>query len=96
MDQLTFESYLEGLHEAGWRGEVGGPRFGYAATSALTYIIGYLYAFYIVPEEGGRAGSEQSSSASIEDHGNEGADLFRFVLELADEARGLLGSLDES
>jgi hypothetical protein len=78
-EQLAFEGYLEGLREAGWRGEVRQARFGYAATAPLIYAVGYLYAFDL--------GQEAVGDWTVR--------FCRFLLKLADEARRLLGSLDE-
>jgi hypothetical protein len=37
LDALAFDAYLDGLREAGWRGDVRVVRLGFAATVALRY-----------------------------------------------------------
>lgn len=42
LDCVIFESYLDGLHDAGWQGDVRLARFGYTATAAM--VTGVCYA----------------------------------------------------
>lgn len=95
LGQLSFEGYLEGLREAGWRGEMSAVRSGYAATSALIYGIGYLPNPDFLLDASQGAGSEPMMGRSIEEIVGGWGRCIHFLLELADEARGLLGSLDE-
>jgi len=88
-------AFLEGLREAGWQGDARGARFAYAATSPLTYSIGYLFVIDSLLDVGWQAQSEQTWGRSAEEVLDWWASRIRFSLELADEARGLLGSLDE-
>jgi hypothetical protein len=90
LDRLAFDAYVEGLRKAGWRGERHTARLGYAATSPLTYGIGYLYTIETELEAGGQAEAEQSTGRSIEGIDVEAAAYYRYLLELAEEARGLL------
>jgi len=40
LDQAAFSAYVDGLHDAGWRGDPDEVRFAYATASALRYLVG--------------------------------------------------------
>lgn len=87
----VFNSYLQGLSEAGWRGETWRVRFGFAASAALRY------TFMTVAEMLGDVGDEQGYASIERRRGQpiaqvmeQHAALTHFLLGLADEARSLL------
>jgi hypothetical protein len=87
----VFNSYLQGLSEAGWHGEAWSVRFGFAASAALRYTFMTVAEMLSdVSDEGGYASIEQRRGQPIaqviEQHGA----LTHFLLGLADEARALL------
>lgn len=91
LDEIVFEGYLEGLRDAGWRGDPRAVRFVYAAASALRYL--FPIGLNLLLEESGRAWLEQAFGRTIEEALDDWADWCRFLLGLADEARELRSAL---
>jgi hypothetical protein len=89
LDQTVFESYLEGLRASGWRGDRRAARFGYAAYAALKY--GSVNLWLLATEgESGRANWERMSGHPLEDIVENERRLLPYLLDLADEAHGLI------
>ena len=70
----VFNSYLQGLSEAGWHGEAWSVRFGFAASAALRYTFMTVAEMLSdVSDEGGYASIEQRRGQPIaqviEQHG---------------------------
>jgi hypothetical protein len=94
LDAHVFAGYLEGLREAGWRGDARLARLGYAASAALRY--GPLFALAqlaISADEQQRAAVERTVGQPFEEHVARYGRMLPFVLERAEEARQLLTAL---
>jgi hypothetical protein len=89
LDQAVFESYLEGLGEAGWCGDRRTARFGYTAYAALKYCSVLLW-LSDVGDEKGQALWERLVGRPIDEHVENQGRLVAYLLELADEARTLI------
>ena len=96
LDEVLFKGYLAGLRDAGWNGDPRVARFGYVASAPLRYAFmgTRLVQFLRSMDEERRAQMEQRMKAGFEKHGPAFAELQRFLLDLADEALGLLDSLE--
>lgn len=87
----TFTSYVNGLSNAGWRGDADLVRFGYAASMALRYGVGFVpvnLAFAL--DERNHAFVERTWGASIGEVMEHGGAVYHFICDHADEARRLL------
>ena len=93
LDEIVFEGYLEGLRDAGWRGDPRMVRFGYTAASALRGVSGMGAAIPFLLDESRYGRMERELGRPIEEMMNFFAETVRLMLNLADEARELLGSL---
>jgi hypothetical protein len=93
LDTIVFDGYLEGLAEAGWRGDPRLARLGYTAGSALCFGIGYGGFDF---DESLFPWIEQAFGLPIAQFMVLIADLNHFLLELADEARALIAALSDS
>jgi hypothetical protein len=90
LDAALFASYLAGLRDAGWRGDPRPVRFAYAAHAALRNAFNAVGAG--VPDAARRAATRQNYGRTWEELAERRAALRPFLLERADEARGLLGT----
>jgi hypothetical protein len=90
LDRVVFESYLDGLHDAGWQGDWRAARFGYAASAALKY--GCL-VFWLrdAGDLRGHAAWERLAGCSMAEYIENEGRLVTYLLDLADEARSLIG-----
>jgi hypothetical protein len=86
LDQVVFEGYLEGLREAGWRGDPQAVRSVYAATAILRYCIGVSGVAFMVADESQRSLLEQIFGHPLEGLVDVWAKTNRFLFHLADEA----------
>jgi len=89
LDQVVFANYLAGLRAAGWTGDQRTARFGYAAYAALKY--GWL-VFWLrdAGDPRSHATWERLSGRSMAEYVENQGQLVDYLLDLADEARGLL------
>jgi hypothetical protein len=86
-----FNSYLQGLSEAGWSGEIWSARFGFTASAALRYLFMTVAEMLSdVRDEARHASIEQRRGQPIAQVVQQQAALIHFLLGLADEARALL------
>jgi len=67
LDQVVFEGYLEGLREAGWRGDPQAVRSTYAAASILRYCIGVSGVAFMIADESHRSLLEQIFGHPLEE-----------------------------
>jgi hypothetical protein len=93
LEQSVLPSYLEGLRDAGWRGDQELVRLGYSVALVLHYVFLTLGAVqWGTQDEDFRQRAEQllghPYSKILEGH----AMFFEFLLARADEARQMLGS----
>ena len=97
LEAMVLDSYLQGLHDAGWHGDQRHVRFGYTAAAALRY--GLVLAS-IVPgalmDEHMQAWLEQEIGRPIAEIIEHWSALAHFLLDRADEARRLLASFERS
>ena len=89
-----FAGYLEGLDDAGWRGDPRQVRLGYTAAGCLRYTFAEIGRFLaVVLDESLHAWAQRASGRPIEEVLDHGAQVARFFDGLADEARGLMDIL---
>jgi hypothetical protein len=93
LDKIVFQSYMRGLREGGWAGDVDIVRLGYVAM--LSVYIGCafpdLIAFWCSPENRDRA--TQALGLAEEDLFLETLPMFHYALDCVDEARSLMKKL---
>jgi hypothetical protein len=92
LDRTLFDGYVDGLRDAGWTGEAGLARLGYTCAMALRGLAGVKQDLLLMCDEAWRARPRRGGRfETLEDQADFWADLRRFrLLQLADEARGLL------
>ncbi|MGI8826702.1 MAG: aminoglycoside phosphotransferase family protein [Chloroflexota bacterium] len=91
----TFDGYLRGLHEAGWRGDPRLVRFGYAASAALRYTLPTVIEVITdLCNERHHAAVEERRGMPFQRAVERQLALAEFLLDLADEATSLLRSLE--
>ena len=88
LDQVVFQSYLDGLSDAGWHDDPRMVRLGYVVATTLRYTVPFSLSFLI--DESRHAGLEQFFGRSIEEMMVCWSKLTVFQLDLADEAKVLL------
>jgi len=91
LDEALFAGYLDGLGDAGWRGDQRHVRLAYAAHAALRNAFNAVGAS--VPDESGRAGALQNYGHTWEELAERRAMVRPFLLDLAEEARGLMATI---
>jgi hypothetical protein len=95
LEEITFSGYVEGLREAGWDGDETTVWLGYAAASALRYGIGTISTVQpTLIDASQHAIVEQLFGASIEELADYWAGLSRHLVNLSDQARSLLHTVD--
>lgn len=85
LDQVVFEGYLEGLREAGWRGDPRAVRSNYAAASILRLSIGVSGVAFMVADESKHGLLEQIFGHPLEELLDVWANTNRFLFHLAYE-----------
>ncbi|HEX9988054.1 MAG TPA: hypothetical protein VGE45_06185 [Chloroflexia bacterium] len=91
-DKVIFENYMKGLQETGWQGDRRLVRFTFAAFAALKY--GCLTLGLVDVAKGGKHPLvEHFAGHSLEEYLDRLAVLLPYLLDLGDEAHGLLSSL---
>lgn len=90
LDALIFDGYVAGLREAGWQGDVRQARFGYVASAALRYGIPVLWGLADALDDSRHAAVEELFGRPMEEVLRRHADRTYLLLDLAEEARGLL------
>jgi hypothetical protein len=88
LDEALFASYLDGLRDAGWRGDPRRVRFAYAAHAALRNAFNAVGVS--LPDEAARAAAQQNYGHPWEALAERRAAIRPFLLARADEARALL------
>ena len=93
LEQAVFPSYLEGLRDAGWRGDQQLVRLGYNVALVLHYVFLMLEAVqWGTQDEDFRQWVEQVLGQPYSKVLEGNALFFEFLLARADEARQMLGS----
>ena len=94
LEEIVFEGYLEGLADAGWKGDPRIVRLGYTAASALRYVFAYWIVFVDEKDnENIQTYIEPIFGRSIGEIMDGHAESRRYLLGLADEARELMNVL---
>lgn len=93
LDATVVDGYLEGLRDAGWRGDPRIVRLGYAAETALRVCSLLRMTLAVLLDEHRHAWAEHLMGRSMEEQVARGAQYYRFLLDLAGEAPELMGSL---
>jgi hypothetical protein len=92
LDQIVFEGYLAGVHEAGWHGDPRLVRFGYATTVALG-VTWLLFMLEGLQKTENVSLFESIVGHPIDDQIAQVAELQSFFLDLGDEALVLADTL---
>jgi hypothetical protein len=93
-EDIAFDGYLEGLHQAGWRGDPRQVRLGYTAAS-LRYRFAELgNAMSVILDESRHAWAERVFGRPMEENQDHWAQVGNLVDSLTDEARELMDILD--
>ena len=91
LDERVFAGYVSGLQETGWQDDPAAARFGYAASFALRYgpfCLRRPLSYGL--DKSGQSWVEQVRGRPIGEVLDHFATVHRFLLDRADEARGLL------
>lgn len=95
LDAAIWESYLQGLRETGWAGNPCHARFCYTAYPALRWglVFPMLMIVPYVMDANKRAEAEAKYGQPLEELLRQWAGALYFLLDMADEARGLADAL---
>jgi len=95
LDRVTFDGYLAGLRDAGWRGDPNVVRFGYTATAALAIGLAgtIIFAALVWSDEESARGLEEILGHPRDAVHDQQAIVQPFLLDLGDEALQLMNSL---
>jgi hypothetical protein len=92
LDKVVFEGFLQGLREAGWRGDPRLPRLGYLCIVALLFgpnmIIPEALAVEMFQEDW--RGKQTPFGWTVEEWADQLREMRRFVITRAEEARRLM------
>jgi hypothetical protein len=91
LDTIMFESYVDGLQDAGWRGDVRLARFGYTAAASLDF--GVMWAIIMTDWMSTNAGAEAIAAIighPLDEIVTQWAEAQVFLLNLGDEALRLM------
>ena len=96
LDAAIWTHYLQGLREAGWEGDPRPVRFCYTAYPALRWglVFPMLMILPYVLDESKRAEAEAKYRQPLEMLLRQWAGALYFLLDMAEEARGLAGALE--
>ena len=94
LEEIAFEGYLQGLRDAGWRGDPRQVRLGYAAAASLRYKFNDLGRWLaVILDENMHSIFLDISGRPVEEVMERMAQIACFTDRLADEARELIGAL---
>ena len=96
LERIVLEGYLEGLHDAGWRGNPDLVRFGYAATLYWRYAVGAFIGEMIpwMLDERHHAAVEQAMGHSMQQDAEKTAAqlaFFQYEYEQVHRLKAMLG-----
>jgi len=94
LEDVAFEGYLEGLRDAGWRGDPREVRLGYAASSLRYYLGSTAGTLPMVLDENLHGYLEQGLGRPIEECCDHWARVGSYLSALIDEARELMDILE--
>jgi hypothetical protein len=88
LGEIAFTGYVQGLRDAGWRGDARQARLGYMAAAALRFSLSIIVeARTLTPE--GRTRVEKFFGHSVEEIADNCVLVRRFIIQCASEARHL-------
>jgi hypothetical protein len=90
LEDLAWSCYLDGLRDVGWHGDPAVVRLGYTADVALRSVSTAWICATLLPEKRAHAWLETFFGHPVEDIVKTQARLLPFLLDRADEARGLM------
>jgi len=95
LDRIVFESYVAGLRNAGWQGDVQLARFGYTTTAALVIGVAMtmIWGVYVLSSDEGIHSAESTIGYKLDDILAQWATIHPFLLDLGDEALRLADTL---
>ena len=92
--ERALQAYLEGLRRAGWRGNPEAVRFACATAASVRYVLfGARSLTHLAQAAEGESWADDLArrrGQPVEETWRDWAEGFRFLLDLGDEARGLL------
>ena len=94
LEDIVFEGYLEGLRDAGWRGDPQQARLGYTAASLRFRFAELHRAMEMILDESQHPFMEQVFGRSVEEIESHWAHVGELCYGLTDEARELMTMLD--
>jgi hypothetical protein len=96
LEEIVFDGYLEGLHQAGWRGDPRQVRLGYTAASMRYRFAELAKAISVLLDPSQHSWSERVFGRPIEAVQDHWRQVGNLVDSLTDEARELMDVLDQS
>lgn len=94
LEEVAFQGYLDGLTDAGWRGDPRVVRFGYAASSALRYGVGTVrLVLPVLLDKRLHARVEELLGRPIEEALEMWAEEAKYIATLTDEVHQLTHTL---
>jgi hypothetical protein len=94
LEEIVFEGYLEGLRDAGWRGDPRQMRLGYTAASLRFRFAELHRSMGIILDESQHPFSEQAFGRPVEEIADRWGQVGCLVDSLTGEARELMDILD--
>jgi hypothetical protein len=94
LEEIVYEGYLEGLHQAGWRGDPRQVRLGYAAASLRYRFCGLGRMLARILDESQHSWVERAFGRPIGEVEDHFAQVGSLCDSLTDEARELMDVLD--
>jgi hypothetical protein len=95
-DTLLYENYLEGLRNAGWKGDARQARLGFTAAASCKYFENLMFAASNdwINDPVLQAQWEKEFGQSVQAVLEQAGGILRYVFQLADEARQLMEELN--
>jgi hypothetical protein len=93
LEDIVYEGYLEGLHQAGWRGDPRQVRLGYTAASLRYRLAELAKAMSLMLDESQHFWAERVFGRPMEESQDHWAQVGDLVDSLTDEARELMDVL---
>jgi hypothetical protein len=91
LEKITFEGYVDGLHDAGWQGDVRMAKYGYIAQNTVSNMLRKLGGAMVasIVDEKQHAMWEQMFKRSMSELVEIWSALLRHTVQLSDEGRDL-------
>jgi thiamine kinase-like enzyme len=87
-DRAIFESYVLGLQEAGWKGDVRSVRFAFTTFCSLKHLFLIFVSLRDVWNENGQVVWERLFGRPFDEYVHRQANLLYYLFDLANEAQG--------